>query len=64
MIRNYTDHAANERTFLAWVRTAVAIVGFGLAVARFGNTYREYRRRVPRFVPWRPPVEVNASPIA
>ncbi|WP_193175617.1 YidH family protein [Oricola nitratireducens] len=38
MIRNYTDHAANERTFLAWVRTAVAIVGFGLAVARFGNT--------------------------
>jgi putative membrane protein len=38
MIRNYADHAANERTFLAWVRTAVAIVGFGLAVARFGNT--------------------------
>lgn len=38
MIRNYADHAANERTFLAWVRTAVAIVGFGLAVARFGST--------------------------
>jgi putative membrane protein len=37
MIRNYADHSANERTFLAWVRTAVAIVGFGLAVARLGS---------------------------
>jgi len=32
MIANYTDHAANERTFLAWVRTglAVAVSGFFL----------------------------------
>lgn len=37
MINNYTEHAANERTFLAWVRTAVAIVGFGVAVARLGT---------------------------
>lgn len=37
MIPNYMQHAANERTFLAWVRTAMAIVGFGLVVARFGN---------------------------
>jgi putative membrane protein len=37
MIRNYADHASNERTFLAWVRTAVAIVGFGIAVARLGS---------------------------
>lgn len=36
MIANYTDHAANERTFLAWVRTAIAIVGFGLAFSRLG----------------------------
>jgi len=36
MIRNFADHAANERTFLAWVRTAVAIVGFGIAGARLG----------------------------
>lgn len=35
MIRNYTDHAANERTFLAWVRTAIAIMAFGFVVARF-----------------------------
>lgn len=37
MIINYTDHSANERTFLAWVRTAIAIVGFGMAAARLGN---------------------------
>lgn len=35
MIRNYADHASNERTFLAWVRTAVSLVGFGLVAARF-----------------------------
>ncbi|EEB84612.1 YidH family protein [Roseobacter sp. GAI101] len=36
MIVNFETHASNERTFLAWVRTAVAIVGFGLAAARLG----------------------------
>ena len=29
MIERYSDHAANERTFLAWVRTAIAIVALG-----------------------------------
>lgn len=38
MIRNYADHSANERTFLAWVRTAIAAVGFGLAASRLGTT--------------------------
>lgn len=35
MIRNFSDHAANERTFLAWVRTAIAVMAFGFLVARF-----------------------------
>jgi putative membrane protein len=35
MIRNFADHAANERTFLAWVRTAIAMMGFGFVVERF-----------------------------
>ncbi|HEY1795088.1 MAG TPA: DUF202 domain-containing protein [Stellaceae bacterium] len=35
MIERYGDHAANERTFLAWVRTAVAIMGFGFLVEKF-----------------------------
>ena len=37
MIVNFETHASNERTFLSWVRTAVAIVGFGVATARLGN---------------------------
>ena len=35
MIRNYSDHAANERTFLAWVRTGIAVMAFGFLVAKF-----------------------------
>jgi len=31
---NFKDHAANERTFLAWLRTAIAIVGVGLTAAK------------------------------
>jgi putative membrane protein len=34
MILNFSDHAANERTFLAWVRTALAIGGFGIAIPK------------------------------
>ena len=35
MIKNFSDHAANERTFLAWVRTAIAIMAFGFLIERF-----------------------------
>jgi putative membrane protein len=35
MIKNYTDHAANERTFLAWVRTGVTISVFGFGLEKF-----------------------------
>jgi putative membrane protein len=35
MIKNFTDHAANERTFLAWVRTAIAVMAFGFLIERF-----------------------------
>jgi len=35
MIEHYSDHAANERTFLAWVRTAIAIMAFGFLVEKF-----------------------------
>lgn len=30
------EHQANERTFLAWLRTSISLIGFGLAIARFG----------------------------
>jgi len=34
-IKNFRDHAANERTFLAWVRTGIAVIAFGFLVERF-----------------------------
>ncbi len=35
MIRAYSDHAANERTFLAWVRTGIAIIALGFVIEKF-----------------------------
>jgi putative membrane protein len=35
MIPRFSDHAANERTYLAWVRTAIAVMAFGFLVERF-----------------------------
>jgi uncharacterized membrane protein YidH (DUF202 family) len=33
---SYTrDHLANERTFLAWVRTSIGIMAFGFVVEKF-----------------------------
>src|SRR6267154_1277518 len=34
MIARYTDHAANERTFLAWIRTGLAVAAFGLFLVK------------------------------
>ena len=35
MINDYSDHAANERTFLAWVRTGIAVTAFGFVIEKF-----------------------------
>ena len=35
MIKQYNDHAANERTYLAWLRTGIAIIAFGFVLERF-----------------------------
>lgn len=34
-------HAANERTMLAWIRTGIALMAFGFAIARFGVFLRQ-----------------------
>jgi putative membrane protein len=34
LIKNFNDHAANERTYLSWIRTALGIAGFGIAIPR------------------------------
>ncbi|MEB3359684.1 MAG: DUF202 domain-containing protein [Synechococcales bacterium] len=35
------EHQANERTFLAWLRTSIALIGFGFAISRFGIFLRQ-----------------------
>jgi putative membrane protein len=35
MIKRYTDHSANERTYLAWIRTSIAIMAFGFLIEKF-----------------------------
>jgi len=35
------EHQANERTFLAWLRTSIALIGFGFAITRFGIFVRQ-----------------------
>jgi putative membrane protein len=35
MIRGYSDHAANERIFLAWVHTGIAVIAFGFVIEKF-----------------------------
>lgn len=35
-------YLAAERTYLAWVRTSVALMGFGFLIARFAFWLREY----------------------
>ena len=35
MIEHFNDHAANERTYLSWVRTAIALMAFGFLIEKF-----------------------------
>lgn len=44
------EHQANERTFLAWLRTSIALLGFGFALARFGLFLRQLETAVTQEV--------------
>ena len=40
---NLSDYLVAERTFLAWIRTGLALAGFGFVIARFGLFLRAMR---------------------
>ena len=44
--KKVSDHLANERTFLAWVRTGIAVMAFGFVIERFGLLLRELGLKV------------------
>ena len=41
------DYLAAEQTFLAWIRTGLALMGFGFVVARFGLFLQQVRMVEP-----------------
>ena len=41
-----SDHLANERTFLAWIRTSIAVISLGFVVAKFSVWLRELAARL------------------
>ena len=47
-VRDPRVYFAAERTFLAWIRTGLALMGFGFVVARFGLFLRELSVRQPQ----------------
>ena len=34
-VRSPNDHMANERTFLAWIRTSIGLMAFGFVIEKF-----------------------------
>jgi putative membrane protein len=41
-----TEFLANERTFLAWIRTCIAVISLGFVIARFGVWLRELAAQI------------------
>jgi putative membrane protein len=44
MINRYNDLAANERTYLAWIRTSLALIAFGFLLERFDLVVRAFAK--------------------
>lgn len=40
--KNTSDHLANERTFLAWIRTGIGIMAFGFVVVKFSLFLKQF----------------------
>ena len=44
-----TEYLANERTFLAWVRTGIAVITLGFVISKFGLWLEEMSLISPQF---------------
>ena len=43
------QYLANERTFLSWVRTSIALIGLGFIISKFGYFLTEFRIIIYRY---------------
>jgi len=46
-----TEYLANERTFLAWIRTSIAVISLGFVITKFGVWLRELAVRIDPRMP-------------
>ena len=46
-LHHVSEHLANERTMLAWIRTAIAVMTFGVGINRFSLFLVEFSKMVP-----------------
>jgi putative membrane protein len=49
--RRAAEYLANERTFLAWIRTSIAVLSLGFALAKFSVWFRELAAGMGRTLP-------------
>ena len=45
--QHISDHLANERTILAWIRTSISVIALGVAINRFSLFLMEFYRIEP-----------------
>jgi putative membrane protein len=43
------QYLANERTFLSWVRTSIALIGLGFIISKFSFVLTEFRIIIQRY---------------
>ena len=54
-VKRTTEYLANERTFLAWIRTSIAILSLGFVVAKFSVWLRELSVQLAPHLPTHQP---------
>jgi uncharacterized membrane protein YidH (DUF202 family) len=60
-VQNRRVHMANERTFLAWIRTSIGIMAFGFVVEKFALFVRQMSQYLS-LTAWRESVPLSSLP--
>lgn len=64
MINNFVSQAANERTFLSWVRTAIGVMAFGFLIEKLDLTFQQLNHAGKLAFPYPPSGNVKAVSLA